>query len=119
MNAAPTATVERAARRLARLFRIERRAGFERWPPATVRRLLARRAALIAELAGLERRRLAAIAAEALDPALADLRREVERSFAPARARLQRIGKDLRVSRVASLPTGVRDGGGGRNLGTS
>jgi hypothetical protein len=111
----------RLARRLARLFRIERNGGFDRLPAAAVSRLVARRGRLIAELAALDpRRRLTAVpASSGLDQELTALRREVERTLGATRLRLQRIGKDLRISRGEGSPTGLRDGGVGRHLGTS
>ncbi len=111
----------RLARRLGRLFRIECNGGFDRLPAAVVSRLVARRGALIAELAALDRRRwLAAVSASGgLDQELTALRREVERTLGAAQLRLQRIGKDLRISRGEGSPTGLRDGGAGRHLGTS
>jgi hypothetical protein len=111
----------RLARRLGRLFRIERNGGFERLPAAVVSRLVARRGTLIAELAALDRRqRLTAQPAwGGLDRELTALRREVERTLGAVQLRLQRIGKDLRISRGEGSPTGLRDGGAGRHLGTS
>jgi hypothetical protein len=111
----------RTARRLRRLFRIERNGGFDRRPLAAVSRLVARRGALIAELAAHDDRRLltAVPAPSGLDRDLNALRREVERSLGAAQLRLQRIGKDLRISRGEGSPTGLRDGGAGRHLGTS
>jgi hypothetical protein len=111
----------RAARRLARLFRIERNDRFDHRPAAMVARLIARRGALITALMALDDRRRAAAAPAsiALSTALAELRRDTERARAPADARLQRIFKDLRISRGEGLATGLRAGDGGRHLGTS
>jgi hypothetical protein len=123
MNEPPNAIEceRRLVRRLCRLFRIERSGGFDERPVAAVSRLVRRRGALVAELAALDRqRRLAAApASRALDRDLAGLHREVERSLDPAQARLQRIGKDLRISRGEGSPTGIRDGAPVRHLGTS
>jgi hypothetical protein len=111
----------RAARRLARLFRIERNDRFDHRPAATVARLIARRGVLIAALIALDSRRRAAAApvSIALAEAVAELRRETERARDPADSRLQRIFKDLRISRGEGLATGLRASDGGRHLGTS
>ena len=71
----------RAARRLARLFRIERHGGLARWPPETARRLIARRGLLVDELIALEvrRRSFAPWVPTELELAIEILAREVAR----------------------------------------
>ena len=113
-------TVERrAARRLGRLFRVERGGGFERRPIATVERLVSRRGTLIEELLRLdrarrtERRPLSA----ALRQAMAELKSEIEQSLAVAEARCEGLRTELRLLNGEGLPTGVRDNRSGRLIG--
>jgi hypothetical protein len=109
----------RSARRLARLFRIECRGGFDRWPVAIIGRLIERRGALAAALLGMDRRRraLAVRSTAELDQAMAQLSAEVGRALPQAQARLEQIGKDLRLSRGEGWSTGMRDNSAGHPLG--
>ncbi|MGA8756411.1 MAG: hypothetical protein WB611_08765 [Stellaceae bacterium] len=109
------------ARRLTRLFRIERRGGFDRRPVAIVRQLIARRGALVEALLMLDlQRRMSATRSSAeLDWALAGLSREVDRARDRAAKRLEQIVKDLRLSRGEGLATGIRTSTAGHTLGTS
>ena len=109
----------RAARRLARLFRIERHGGFDRWPAATVSRLIERRGMLVKDLKHLNgvRRSLPATRSSELDAALKALETEVNRAINPTRSRVEQIGGDLRSLTAARLPTGIRDTGRGQLLG--
>ena len=107
-----------AARRLARLFKIERDGGFDRWPIATAQRLIERRGALMKELLIMDgmRRSLVAPRSAELDRALAELAGVVNRALSLARTRVDQIEKDLCVRRGESLPTGIRDSGGNGHL---
>ncbi len=110
----------RIARRLSRLFRIERNGGFKRRPFAIVRKVLERRGALVEALTAIDRKRRsgAALSSEELDAALTDLSRETERALDHAHKQLEQIGKDLRLSRGEGLATGMRAGTTGHTLGT-
>jgi hypothetical protein len=121
-DAAALARLEiRAARRLARLFRIECRGGFERRPVTIVTRLIERRGAVVAALLAvdLERRALAVRPPAELAVALRELAREIDLALPYARARLEQIGKDLRLSRGEGWVTGIRDTDNGHPLGTT
>jgi hypothetical protein len=109
----------RAARRLGRLFKIERAGGFDRRPAATVRRLVERRGAIIAELFRLERMRRSLPPARLaeLDQALRELASEVGRSLHHSKTRIERLGADLRLRGGGGPPTGLRDRAPGRLLG--
>lgn len=111
----------RTARRLARLFRIERAGGFARRPPEMVRRLIERRADVIGELARLDAKRLsfAPWATADLDVAMGALGREIERSQQRCRELLAELGAELERRRGLGTATGLRDGTGGRLLGSS
>ncbi len=111
----------RAARRLARLFRIEYRGGFDRRPVTTIGRLLERRGALVAALltTDLQRRALAARPTAELEQAMTQLLDEVDRALPQAQTRLEQIGKDLRLSRGEGWLTGIRDNSHGQPLGKS
>jgi hypothetical protein len=112
----------RTARRLARLFRIERRGGFDRRPAAIIGRLIERRGALVAALVAtdLRRRAVAVRPTAGLDQAIAALSGEVRRALPCAQRRLEQIGKDLRLSRGEGWSTGILDSGGtGQPLGRS
>lgn len=107
----------RAARRLTRLFRIERLGGFERWRADVVQRLLDRRAAIIGELL--------ALAPTPPDPSrrspelygvLHDLSVEVARSQTKAQERADVLAGELRARRGADL-TGLRSSATGHLLG--
>lgn len=109
------------ARRLARLFRIERNGGFGRWPVAIVRKVVERRGALIEALMTIDSNRhsIAAPPSEELDAALDDLSRESEHALNRARKQLEQISNDLRLSRGEGLATGIRTTTGGHTLGTT
>jgi len=109
----------RLVRRLSRLFRIERLGGFERHSIETVRRLIARRAILVDELAQLEaKRRLsdAPVPAE-LGSALGELAREVEVARRSSLVRAEQLAAELRQRRGEGQATGLR-GGAGQLLGS-
>jgi hypothetical protein len=106
----------RAARRLARLFRIERNGGFERWPAVINRQIIERRGQLVDALLT-DLQAMPARLPPPLDRALAKLSQEVEWALERARTRLQQIGKDLRLSRGEGLPTGIRNSPSGHPLG--
>ena len=110
----------RVARRLARLFRIERSGGFRRRPFATVRRLIERRGAVVDELMRLDAKRLslAPWATANLDIAIGVLAREVDRSEQRCRVLLAELGAELERRRGIGTATGLRDGGDGRLLGS-
>ena len=110
-----------AARRLSRLFRIERRGGFKRWSFAIVRMVVDRRGALIEALVTIDskRRRAGNLSSRELDAALTDLSRETERALDRAHKQLEQISKDLRLSRGEGLATGIRTSIAGHTLGTS
>jgi len=112
-------TEYRLARRLARLFRIERRGRFDRRPGDVAVRLVARRGALIDELMRLERRRrsLTPWNLPELDIALAGLAREVGSGEQWCRERLAELGAELDRRRGIGTATGLRAGGAGRLLG--
>lgn len=99
-------------RRLARLFRIERRGLLIRRPAELIGRLVERRGALVAALLTGELRRGAE-----LDRALAELSRETCRALPHAQLRLQQIANDLRLTRGEGSPSGLRDHGNGHPLG--
>jgi hypothetical protein len=111
----------RAARRLARLFKIEGGGGFERWPLATIRRLIERRAAIVNALLQMERERraLAAPHSAELDRALTELAREVGSALQRAQRRVDQLDKELQARRGASPHTGIRATGSGQLLGRS
>ncbi len=109
----------RAARRLGRLFKIERAGGFDRRPVATVRRLIERRGALVTELLLLDgtRRSHASPRSAELEQVLGELAREVNQSLHDSETRVERLGTDLRLRRSDGVSTGVRDGASGHLLG--
>jgi hypothetical protein len=102
------AACERLARRLARLFRIERKGGFDALPPALVPRLLARRAALIEQLVG----DCPVQGLEALDTALSDLAAEVRQSQECVSGRLGRLELEALLRCGRGRATGVRRASG-------
>jgi hypothetical protein len=106
----------RLARRLSRLFRIERAGGFDRRSAATVRRLIDRRGALIDALIALERRRGSGRSV-ALHQAMAELSREVRQAREQAEARIADLRVELGLRRGAGPPTGLRSGTSGRLIG--
>ena len=113
----PAITHCRAARRLARLFRIERVGGFDRRSEEVVQRLLERRAAIIGELLAL------ALAppdtpqrSADITDALRELAAEVAQSQSRAQERHDVLASELRFRRSSGL-TGLRDGTTGHLLG--
>jgi hypothetical protein len=99
---------ERLASRLAQLFRIERTGGLDGRPAAVVRRLLARRAALVEHLIA----NCQSPGSAALDAALMQLAGEVRQSRDRALGLLQRLELELRLRRGGGRTTGMRDGAG-------
>jgi hypothetical protein len=104
---------------LGRLFKIESAGGYGRRPVAMVRRLIERRGALVKELLLLDgvRRSLPSAGSAELDQALGGLARQVHGSLHLAEARLERLGRDLRIRRGEGLPTVIRDSAIGHLLG--
>jgi hypothetical protein len=109
----------RAARRLGRLFKIERAGGFNRRPVATVQRLVERRGILVSELLVIDgkRRALNSPRSAELEQALAELAREVSGSLHGSQTQVERLHAELRFRRGKGMPTGVRDGASGLLLG--
>jgi hypothetical protein len=107
------------ARRLGRLFKIERAGGFDRRLGATVRRLIERRGTLVSELLLIDgtRRALNPPRSAELEQALAELAREVNGLLHHSQTQVERLHTDLRLRRGEGMPTGVRDGAGGLLLG--
>ncbi len=110
----------RVARRLARLFRLERSAGFARRSADVARRLLERRGAVIDELMRLDAKRLslAPWATAELDIAMSALAREVDRAEQHCQELLAELGGELKRRRGLGTATGLRDGADGRLLGS-
>jgi len=110
---------QRAARRLARLFRIERAGRFASRPTETVQRLIERRGRLVEELARLEARRksLAPWTTVELDLAMGILAKEADRAEQWCLERLAELGAELARRRGAGTATGLRDGADGQLLG--
>jgi hypothetical protein len=121
----PEGTLEliesRAARRLGRLFRMERVGCFEGRPIETVWRLIRRRARLVDELIRLdaERRSQAAPGSVELGVAIGELVREVDRSQTRCVDRITALAGELRRQQAGGVATGLRDGADGRLLGHS
>jgi hypothetical protein len=109
----------RAARRLGRLFKIERAGGFDRRPVATVERLIERRGILVSELLLIDgmRRALNSPRSAELEQALAELAREVSGSLHGSQTQVERLNAELHLRRGKGMPTGVRDGASGLLLG--
>jgi hypothetical protein len=109
----------RAARRLGRLFRMERVGCFERRPTETVWRLIRRRARLVDELIELdaERRSQAAPGSVELGAAIEELVREVDRSQNWCVDRITALAGELRRQQAGGIATGLRDGADGWLLG--
>jgi hypothetical protein len=109
----------RAARRLTRLFRIERNGDFTRWPIETWRQLLHRRSAVIDEVLHLEKKRRthATLIPAELGDALAELSREVARSRALAETRVALLAEELSRRHGQSPATGIRANLAGQLLG--
>jgi hypothetical protein len=119
-EATPLARKEcRVARRLARLFRIERSGGLARRPREIARRMVDRRAQLIDELVRLEecRRSLGPSTLPELDIVMGALAREVDCTEQHFLERLAEIGDELRRRRGIGIRTGLRDGTSGQLLG--
>ena len=110
----------RAARRLTRLFRIERRGRFERHSVETVRQLIGRRAVLVDELAQLEANRhaLGAPLPAELGAALGELAREVGAARQSCLARSEQLAAELAQRRGEGRATGLRGGSAGQLLGS-
>lgn len=110
----------RAARRLTRLFRIERLGRFERHPIETVRQLIGRRAMLVDELAQLEvkRRALGAPLPLELGAALGELAHEVGAARQSCLARAEQLAAELAQRRGEGRATGLRGGSAGQLLGS-
>ena len=96
----------RAARRLTRLFRLEREGRFARCSIEIMQRLVARRAALIAQLPP----RRSAGQPPDLDVAMRELAAEVERSRPAAQQRRDELSRAIRFERrtASGIPTGLR-----------
>src|SRR5258708_5058035 len=109
------------ARRLVRLFRIERSGHLRRRPAETAHRLIDRRGRLIEELAQLEERRrsLAPWVPGELGLTMGALAQEVERGEQRCLEFLAEIGARLSRLRGGGTATGLRDGSDGRLLGRS
>jgi hypothetical protein len=109
----------RAARRLTRLFRIERSGRLGRWPHGIVQQLMDRRTRLIDELQRLEqRRRSRAPSTRAeLDLAMGALAQEVDLAEQRCLERLAELGAELGRRRGGGMATGLRDGTDGQLLG--
>ena len=109
----------RTARRLARLFHIERTGSFARLPAETVRRLIDRRGAVIDELVRLDARRLSLAPQSTgdLDIAMGALASEVGWAERRCRELLAELGAELEQRRGIGSATGLRDGADGRLLG--
>lgn len=116
----PALAQARLARRLVRLFRIERTGRFDAARGETVRRLVERRGGLIEMLMRLEgqRRREAAPLPADLEDGLRDLAAEVARCRGPIEIRLMRLADDLDLRRGAGMASGVRDRDAATLLGT-
>lgn len=110
----------RAARRLARLFRIERSGALARRPAEIERRMIERRGDLIGELARLDvkRRSLASKPSRDLDIAMGALAREVDRAEQRCREVIAELGAELWRRRGMGTATGLRDRADGRLLGS-
>jgi uncharacterized membrane protein YccC len=119
-NPDPTARQSRLVRRLARLFRLERAGAFYRRSAETAWRLISRRGQLMAELTRLERHRREARVPPSpeLDTAVRELAEEVALSRTYGETLAASVGAELRARRGAAMPSGLRDGGGGRLLGS-
>jgi hypothetical protein len=108
-----------AARRLARLFCVERSGRLWRLRAEIWQRLAERRAAVLDEIIQLENRRRGLVPEipEELDRTMCALAIEVRRSEQRCRERLAELGAALRQLNGAGGATGLRDSGGGRLLG--
>lgn len=108
----------RAAKRLARLFRVERTGRLARCPPELAARLVERRGGLVRELEQFETRRRSLMpwTDAALDLAMGRLAREVRLTEQYCLGRLAELGAELERRRGGSA-TGLRAGAAGRLLG--
>jgi hypothetical protein len=115
----PIARQSRIARRLGRLFRLERAGAFSRRSAETAWRLIARRGELMAELIRIERRRHEARAPASADfgTAVNELAAEVALSRTYGETLVAGLGAELRARRGETAPSGLRHSGGGRLLG--
>jgi hypothetical protein len=118
--AALTRREYRAARRLARLFRIERSGGLARRPAEIVRRMIERRGDLIGELASIDVKRLSLAPKPTpdLDIAMGSLAREVDHAEQHCREVIAELGAELERRRGMGTATGLRAGADGRLLGS-
>jgi hypothetical protein len=107
------------ARRVARLFRLERSGHLRRQPVEIARRLIDRRGRLIEELAQLEekRRSFAPWVPAELGLTMGALAREVECGEQRCLEFVAEIGARLSQLRGEGAATGLRDGADGRLLG--
>lgn len=115
----PTARQGRIARRLGRLFRLERAGAFSRRSAETAWRLIARRGELMAELTRIERHRRDARVPPSpeLGDAVKELAAEVALSRTYGETLAAGLDAELRARRGVTAPSGLRDSGGGRLLG--
>jgi len=111
----------RAARRLRRLFTVERLGVFDRRPAATIWRIIERRGAVIEELRKLDDLRRSTFPSRSieLDRALRELAEEVSRASDDAGGRLEQIREDLRLRGGERVSSGIRGDADGRLLGRS
>jgi hypothetical protein len=109
----------RTARRLRRLFRIERAGAFERRPIEIARQMIDRRGRLIDDLIRLdaERRLMLGEPTQELDTVMGTLAREVYEAQMRCTARIEAIGDELLQRRSPGAVTGLRDSTSGRLLG--
>lgn len=107
------------ARRLARLFRIERSGRLARRPAETARRLVDRRGDLIDRLLRLDAQRRSRMpwSSVELELAMGSLRLEVDRAEQSCLALLARLGAELGRLRGTGPASGVRGDAGGLLLG--
>jgi|SRR5579872_2257838 len=109
-----------AARRLARLFRIERSGGLRRRPAEIARRMIERRGDLIGELASIDAKRLSLAPEPApdLDIAMRSLAYEVDSAEQRCREVIAELAAELKRRHGMGSATGLRDGADGRLLGS-
>ncbi len=112
-------TEYRLARRLSRLFRIERTGRLSRRPADMAARLVARRGGLVDELMRLDQRRrsLTPSSLPELDDAMTALAREVGSGEQWCHERLAELEAELDRRRGIGTATGLRDSGAGQLLG--
>lgn len=109
----------RAARRLARLFRIERSDRFERWPFEARQKLVQRRNEMIDDMLRAEKmwRAQTGLAPSGLGDALQNLMREIGRLQPIAEARVAALAEQLHPRGGINAASGFRQTGGGQLLG--